>query len=107
MAKVLFSVISGADPISYCKDGPMLHLCRWVKPDITALFLSGDFLKYHRSDDRYRKSILELGKRIGHEFEILIFEEEGRENPHVFDAFYDTFESGLMKSFKNMETMPS
>ena len=77
MAKVLFSVISGADPISYCKDGPMLHLCRWVKPDTTALFLSGDFLKYHRFDDRYRKSILELGKRIGHEFEILIFEEEG------------------------------
>lgn len=51
MAKVLFSVISGADPISYCKDGPMLHLCRWERPDITALFLSGDFLRYHRSDD--------------------------------------------------------
>lgn len=100
MAKVLFSVISGADPISYCKDGPMLHLCRWVKPDVTALFLSGDFLKYHRSDDRYRKSILELGKRIGHEFEILIFEEEGLENPHVFDAFYDTFEKRFNEIFQ-------
>lgn len=100
MAKVLFSVISGADPISYCKDGPMLHLCRWEKPDITALFLSGEFLNYHETDDRYRKSILELGKKIGHEFEILIFKEEGLENPHVFDAFYDTFEKRFNEIFQ-------
>lgn len=100
MGKVLFSVISGADPISYCKDGPMLHLCRWEKPDTVALFLSGDFLKYHKTDDRYRKSIQELGKRIGHEFGILIFEEKGLENPHVFDAFYDTFENRFSEIFQ-------
>lgn len=31
MAKVLFLIISGADPISNRKDGPVLHLCRWER----------------------------------------------------------------------------
>lgn len=31
MAKVLFLIISGADPISNRKDGPVLHPCRWER----------------------------------------------------------------------------
>ena len=107
MAKVLFSVISGADPISYCKDGPMLHLCRWERPDITALFLSGDFLRYHRSDDRYRKSIAELEKGSIMNLRYLSLRKRGWRIPMYLTLSMIHLRSGLMKSFKNMGTIPS
>lgn len=63
MTRVLFSPIGGTDPISNCRDGAMLHICRVYKPDIVYLHMSKEMLEFQRQNDRYRYCIKKLGER--------------------------------------------
>lgn len=59
---VLFSPIGNSDPCRQQKDGTMrdgamLHIIRYYHPEVVALFMTGEMMKYHRGDDRYRKAI--------------------------------------------------
>lgn len=38
--RILFSPVGGTDPIKYCSDGSMLHICRHYQPDEVVLYLS-------------------------------------------------------------------
>lgn len=98
MKKVLFSLVGKTDPISNYYDGPMLHLCRYLRPDIVYLYISAEFMPCHRQDDRYCETIRLLGKRIGHEFDIRVIEMPDLKEAHIFDMFYDDFE----KEFHNI-----
>ena len=64
---ILFSPVGGTDPISQtnCRDGSMLHICRWYKPDTVYLYMSHEMLKFQEQDDRYRYCINELAKLQG------------------------------------------
>lgn len=43
MTRVLFSPIGGTDPISNCRDGAMLHICRVYKPGYCVFtYVEGD-----------------------------------------------------------------
>lgn len=93
--KVLFSAIGSTDPISNCRDGAMLHICRVYQPEKIYLYLSKEMCKYHDLDDRYRKAVLMLGKDIGIEYDIEIIRDEQMENVQVFDSFIDVFEKTI------------
>ena len=45
MAKILFSPIGGSDPIRNFRDGSMLHICRYYKPDKVILYMSREMLE--------------------------------------------------------------
>lgn len=97
MKTVLFSPVGGTDPISNCRDGSILHICRKYKPDCVMLYLSKEMLEFQAKDDRYCHTLRLLAEELG--FEVKILEEERPElnNPHLFDLFYNDFESCIHK----------
>ena len=95
MVRVLFSPIGGTDPISNCRDGAMLHICRVYKPDIVYLYMSKEMLEFHRQNDRYRYCLKKLGEKLGHSFEVVIIEREDLEEVQIFDSFIDEYQEIL------------
>lgn len=89
--RILFSPIGGTDPIKYCRDGSMLHICRNYKPDVVYLYLSHEMLIHHRKDNRYEESIKKLGELIHHKFEIVIIERDELVDAQKYDVFYMDF----------------
>ena len=72
----LFSPIGNTDPVKYFYDGSMLHICRYYKPDVVYLYLSKEMMEYHRTDNRYVRSIELLGGKLNHTFEVHIIEND-------------------------------
>lgn len=101
--KILFSPIGGTDPIKYCRDGSMLHICRIYKPEIVCLYLSHEMLQNHRTDNRYVESIQRLGKLIDHEFEIHIIERDELVNVQQYDVFYEDFRNIIHEMEEGMQ----
>ncbi len=97
---ILFSPIGTTDPISNDFDGALLHICRYYKPEVVYFYLSEEMLEYHKSDDRYRKS-LELLRQILNlpSFVIHSIEKPGLIDVYKFDEFYNEFEE-LLKSME-------
>ena len=93
--KVLFSAIGSTDPISNCRDGAMLHICRVYQPEKIYLYLSKEMCDYHDWDDRYRRAVLMLGKDTGIKYDIEIIRDEQMENVQVFDSFINVFEKKI------------
>ena len=89
MTRVLFSPIGGTDPISNCRDGAMLHICRVYKPDIVYLHMSKEMLEFQRQNDRYRYCIKKLGEKLEHSFKVVVIEREDLEEVQIFDSFID------------------
>ena len=101
--RILFSPIGGTDPIKYCRDGSMIHICRIYKPDLVYLYLSKEMYENHQKDNRYVESIERLGKRLGHTFEIKIIERKELTNVQQYDIFYKDFKELIGKIEENME----
>ncbi len=90
--KVLFSPIGSTDPISNCRDGGMLHICRLYRPDKVYFYLSSEMCIYHDMDDRYRGAVRLLEAETGWQCEIEVIRDEEMENVQLFDAFINSFE---------------
>ncbi len=97
--KILFSPVSGADPISEHNlyDGPLLHIARHYKPDMIYLYMSKEILEKHEQDDRYRYCLKKLGEKLNHNFEVKIIERKELEQVQLFDTFYRDFGDELKK----------
>ena len=89
----LFSPIGNTDPVKYFYDGSMLHICRYYKPDVVYLYLSKEMMEYHRTDNRYVRSIELLGEKLNHTFEVHIIENDQMVNVQQYDVFYKEFRS--------------
>lgn len=103
MKKVLFSPIGGTDPISNCRDGAMLHICRVYKPDIVYLYMSKEMLEFHKQNDRYRYCIKKLGESLEHSFQVEIIEREDLEQVQIFDSFIDEYKEILQDILEKYE----
>ena len=95
MKKVLFSPVGSTDPISNCRDGGMLHICRVFLPDKVYLYISKEMCKYHKKDDRYREAIRLLEKELSWTCEVEVICDEEMEDVQIFDAFINLFEEKL------------
>ena len=91
MKKVLFSPVGGTDPISNCRDGALLHICRIYKPDIVYLYLSKEMCEFQKKNNAYRYCLSKLGEMLNHEFEIKTIEKEELIEVQVFDTFIQEF----------------
>lgn len=89
--KYLFSPVGNTDPIKYCHDGSLMHICRHYKPDVVYLYLSREIAEIHRKDNRYVKSLELLGEFIHHKFDIRIVENDNMVDVQQYDIFYDEF----------------
>lgn len=89
---VLFSPVGTTDPISYQREGALLHICRHYHPECVVLYLSQEMLAQQQKDDRYRRSLRLLAEEEGFETEILCEERPEMDSPHLFDVFYEDFE---------------
>lgn len=102
---ILFSPVGGTDPISQnnMKDGSLLHICRWYKPDEVYLYMSKEMLEFQAIDDRYRYCINELSRMQNRE--ILIHEIERPElvNVQEYDIFYNDFKKCLIELKSNYD----
>lgn len=59
------------------------------------LYLSEEMLRYHNSDDRYRRTLRLWAEENGADLVILEEKRPELENPHLFDTFYGDFEGCL------------
>lgn len=101
--KILFSPVGGTDPIKYCRDGSMLHICRYYKPDIIYLYMSHEMLEYHKKDNRYIYAIEQLGICLNHVFETHLIERDELVNVQQYDVFYRDFRDEIKKIEESME----
>lgn len=95
--KYLFSPVGNTDPIKYCHDGSLMHICRHYKPDVVYLYLSREIAEIHRKDNRYVKSLELLGEFINHKFDIHIIVNDEMVNVQQYDVFYDEFRKIIRK----------
>ncbi len=98
MADILFSPVGGTDPISFERDGGLLHICRRYHPVCVMLYLSKEMVEHQACDDRYRAALRLLAQEERFPLQILSQERPQLANPHIFDVFYRDFE-GLLREF--------
>lgn len=89
--KILFSPVGGTDPIKYCRDGSLLHICRHYRPDVVYLYLSHEILEKHREDNRYVDSLEKLGRLLNHTFTVHVIERDEMIEVQQYDVFYQDF----------------
>ena len=102
---ILFTPIGGTDPISAtnCKDGSMLHICRFYKPDKVDMYMSKEMLDYQEKDNRYRYCLDNLAKMQGREMEYEIIERKELTRVHEFDYFYQDFRTVISEIYKEID----
>ena len=103
MTRVLFSPIGGTDPIRNNRDGSMLHICRYYKPDVVYLYLSKEMYAHHTLDNRYVFCIEALGKQMGHHFDVHLIVREDLSEVQSHEVFYDDFRSLLVGIRQEMQ----
>ena len=103
---ILFTPVGGTDPISStnCKDGSMLHICRFYKPNKVIMYMSKEMLDYQEEDDRYRYCLNNLAKNQKREMEYQIIERKELTNVHEVDYFYQDFRKIIYEIYEKMDT---
>lgn len=101
----LFSPVGGTDPISQhnCKDGSLLHICRFEKPDKVFLYMSKEIMDYEKTDHRYSyclKKLMDFQKRS---FEVEIIERPDLVAVHDYNYFYTEFSGILDQIMQEMD----
>lgn len=90
MSSVLFSCVSGADPVNKKKDGPMLHIIRKYRPHAVYIFETQENANCQKKDGRYSKAIEKFNKDYNCDIEYK-FIETGITDPSDYDVSYNLF----------------
>lgn len=103
--KILFSPVGGTDPISSSnlRDGSLLHICRWYRPDKVYLYMSKEILELHEKDNRYFYCLNHLNELQGRTCEYEIIARPDMEDVQIFDYFYEDFRNVLLDIIKGMD----
>lgn len=102
---ILFSPVGGTDPISLnnYRDGSLLHISRFYKPDKIIMYMSKEILEKHRADDRYRYCLDKLADMQNRTMEYQIIERPDLSKVHEFDEFYRDFREIIDDILRNMD----
>lgn len=92
MKRVLFSCLSGADPVQGMRDGPMLHIVRNFRPDKIVWYISKKMKELDEKDHRYDKTMKDFCKRHPGYHPKIVRVEDSTEDVSEFDVFYKPFE---------------
>ena len=99
--KVLFTPIGKTDPMSISErdthlniyDASMMHICRFYDFDKAIMYMSKEICEFDEKDNRYEIALNFLMKYKGKSCEIEKIRNKEDTNPHLFDKYYDEFES--------------
>ena len=91
--RILFSPVGGTDPISSTNmhDGSLLHICRYYRPDVVYLYMSGEILENEKKDDRYMYCLHRLDAMQDRATEYVRIEKPKLRDVQEFDFFYGEF----------------
>ncbi|MEE1126535.1 MAG: hypothetical protein U0L18_11505 [Acutalibacteraceae bacterium] len=99
---ILYSAVSGTDPISKNRDGSLLHICRKYKPDKVVLLLSSEICEIHKHDNRYEEALKRLGEEIHHDFEIVPITKPNLIDVHEIGTVYPIIKENINDITKGM-----
>ena len=95
--KILFSPVGGTDPISEnnYRDGSMLHICRYYKPDKVILYLSKEMAEKHHKYNPYGYCIEKLAELQNRHIDVEYIERNELTKVQEYDYFYKDFRNIL------------
>lgn len=99
--KVLFTPIGKTDPMSISEykhqqniyDASMMHICRFYDFNKVIIYMSKEICEFDAIDNRYEIALNLLKEYCGKKFEIEKIRKQEDTDPHLFDKYYDEFES--------------
>ena len=103
--KILFSPVGGTDPVSQinCRDGSLLHICRFEKPDKVVLYLSKEMVDHEQKDQRYSYCLGKLMELQNRKFEVEMICRQELVDVQDFDFFYGEFSGIINKIMDGMD----
>lgn len=97
MAQVLYSCIGTTDPVRGMRDGGLLHILRFYRPEAVYLFLSGEMVRLDRLDGRIAKTFDFLRENWGGYAPEVIRYETNLEDPSDMDALAEPMNALLQQ----------
>lgn len=89
MASILYSCIGTTDPVRGMKDGGLMHIMRFYRPDKVYLFLSSEMVRRDQVDDRITKTFGFIQEKWnGYAPQVIRFETD-IEDPSDMDILLD------------------
>lgn len=90
---VLFSCISGKDPIGNNRDGPFIHILRNYRPEFVEIFLSSE-MKGNNKEDKIKEACYRIGFTPELNFQDLGV--DTHMEPNKFEALDDIFKKAII-----------
>ena len=90
---ILFSPIGGTDPISQdnYKEGALLHICRFYKPDEIYLYMSKEIIENEKMDQRYSYCLEKLDEAQDRKTIYHWIERADLSDVHIFNYAFEEF----------------
>lgn len=104
MALILFSPVGRTDPISErnYRDGALLHICRWYKPDVVYLYLTEEMSLNEKQDQRYTIALKMLEESQQHSFKCHLIHDAVKNEVQDFNVFYEIFRKYIGDIYKTL-----
>lgn len=89
MERILYSGFGTTDPVRGMRDGGLMHILRYYRPDAVYLFLSAEIIRLDRKDDRIAKTFAYIRENWdGYAPQVIRYETE-IEDPSDMDILMD------------------
>lgn len=89
MASVLYSCFGTTDPVRGMRDGGLMHILRFERPEVVYLFLSKEIVELDKKDGRIAKSFVHMKEAWGGYAPEVIRMETEIEDPSDMDILLD------------------
>ena len=98
MASILYSCFGTTDPVRGMRDGGLMHIMRFYRPEAVYLFLSKEIVELDRADQRIQKTFDYICKNWGGYKPDVIRMETGIEDPSDMDALMEPMDQLLQQA---------
>lgn len=100
MASILYSCFGTTDPVRGMRDGGLMHIMRFYRPEAVYLFLSKEIVEMDRADQRIQKTFDYIYKNWGGYKPDVIRMETGIEDPSDMDALMEPMDQLLQQAME-------
>src|SRR5699024_609462 len=98
MASILYSCFGTTDPVRGMRDGGLMHILRFYRPETVYLFLTTEIVKQDRDDQRIDKTFAYIRENWGGYHPDVIRMEAEIEDPSDMDALMEPMDRLLQQA---------
>lgn len=98
MQRILFSCFGTTDPVRGMRDGGMLHILRFYRPDAVYLFLSKEIAELNRADHRIEKTFDFIRENWSSYSPEVILQESDISDPSDMDVLLQPMENLFLRA---------